>query len=48
MHYGASRLQNVTALYVMLGWDWYGFDKKRVGPRCGKLVFLHPVDLSVT
>jgi hypothetical protein len=27
----------------MLGWDWYGFNKKHVGTCCAKLVFLHPV-----
>jgi hypothetical protein len=26
---GASRLRNINALFFMLGWDWYGFDKKR-------------------
>jgi hypothetical protein len=27
----------------MLGWDQYGFDKKRARTRCAKLVFLHPM-----
>jgi hypothetical protein len=27
----------------MLGWDQYGFDKKRAGTRYAELVFLHPV-----
>jgi hypothetical protein len=27
----------------MLRWDWYGFDKKRIGTRYTELVFLHPV-----
>jgi hypothetical protein len=27
----------------MLGWEWYGFDKKRVRPHYAKLGFLHPV-----
>jgi hypothetical protein len=27
----------------MLGWDWYGFDKKRVGTRYAQLVFLHRI-----
>jgi hypothetical protein len=31
------------ALYFMLGWDRYGFDKKHAGIRYAKLVFLHPV-----
>jgi hypothetical protein len=27
----------------VLGSDWYGFDKKLIGSRYAKLVFLHPV-----
>jgi hypothetical protein len=27
----------------MLGWDRYGFDKKRTGTHYAELVFLHPV-----
>jgi hypothetical protein len=26
----------------MLGWDWYGFEKKNIGTRYVELVFLHP------
>jgi hypothetical protein len=31
----------------MLGWDRYGFDKKRVGTHCTEVVFLHPVGSTV-
>jgi hypothetical protein len=27
----------------LLGWDWCGFHKKRVGTNYDKIVFLHPV-----
>jgi hypothetical protein len=27
----------------MLGWDRYGFDKKRARTRCAELLFLHPM-----
>jgi hypothetical protein len=27
----------------MIGWDQYGFDKKRDGTRYDELLFLHPV-----
>jgi hypothetical protein len=27
----------------MLGWDWYGFDKKCVTTHYAELVLLHPV-----
>jgi hypothetical protein len=27
----------------MLGWGWYGFDKKCIGTRYAELMFLHPV-----
>jgi hypothetical protein len=30
-------------LFFMLGWDWYGFNKKRSGTYYAKLMFLHPV-----
>jgi hypothetical protein len=36
-------MQNVDALFFMLGWDGYGFHKKRAGALYAKLVFLHPV-----
>jgi hypothetical protein len=43
VNFGASRAQNVDALFSMSGWGCNGFDKKRAGIRCAKLVFLHPV-----
>jgi hypothetical protein len=33
----------VIVLFFMLGWDRYGFDKKRAGTHYAELVFLHPV-----
>jgi hypothetical protein len=43
VHSSASGGQNIDALFFMLGWDRYGFDKKRVLTHYAKLVFLHPV-----
>jgi hypothetical protein len=40
---GASRALNIDALFLMLGWDWYGYDKKCAGIHYAKLVFLHQV-----
>jgi hypothetical protein len=33
----------VLALFFMLGWDQYGFDKKRAETRYIELLFLHSV-----
>jgi hypothetical protein len=43
VHSGASMERNGNALFFMVGWDWYGFDKKRNGTQYVKLVFLHPM-----
>jgi hypothetical protein len=43
VHFSASRAPNVIALFFMLGWDWYVFDKNRSRTRYAKLVFLHQV-----
>jgi hypothetical protein len=43
MHSGASSARNGDALFFMLGWDQYGFDKKRDRTHYAELVFLHPV-----
>jgi hypothetical protein len=43
VHSGVSEEQNVDVPIFRLGWERYGFDKKRVGKHCAKLVFLHPV-----
>jgi hypothetical protein len=43
LHSVSSGMQNVNALFFMLGCDWYGFCKKCAGARYAKLGFLHPV-----
>jgi hypothetical protein len=43
VHYSASAARNIDALFVILGWDQYGFHKKHTGTRYVEFVFLHPV-----
>jgi hypothetical protein len=43
VHFGASGKQNVIALFFKLGWDQYGFNKKRAETRYAELVFSYPV-----
>jgi hypothetical protein len=43
VHSGASGAQNVVAVLFLVGWDQYGFHKKRAGIRYDKLVFFHSV-----
>jgi hypothetical protein len=43
VHSGASGPRNIDALFFMLGWDRYGFNKKHAGTRYAELVFSHPV-----
>jgi hypothetical protein len=43
VHSGASSTQNVDALFFMLQWDRYGFDKKRFRTHYAEHVFLHPL-----
>jgi hypothetical protein len=40
---GSSRTSNVDTLFLMLGWDQYGYDKIRTWTRYAKLLFLHLV-----
>jgi hypothetical protein len=40
---GAIGAGNIDTLFFMLGFDWYGFDKKHADTRYAKLVFLHPM-----
>jgi hypothetical protein len=41
VHSGASRVQNVIALFFMVGWDWYGFNKKRARTSYTQLLFFN-------
>jgi hypothetical protein len=43
VHYVASGEQNIDALFFMLRWDQYRFDKKCAGTPYDDLMFLHPV-----
>jgi hypothetical protein len=43
VHFGAPRAQNVDALFFMLGWDQYEFDKQRAKTCYAKGVILHSV-----
>jgi hypothetical protein len=38
-------VRNIDALFFMLGWDPFGFYKKRTRTHYAKLVFSHPVGL---
>jgi hypothetical protein len=48
VHSGAFGAQNINALFFMLGWDWYGFDKNCAGTCYAEFVFLHLVGSVVT
>jgi hypothetical protein len=43
VHSGGIETQKIDAIFFMLGWDRYGFDKRRIGTRYTELVLLHPV-----
>jgi hypothetical protein len=43
VHSTAFGVRNVDALFFMLEWDRYGYDKKRAGTCYAELVFLHPM-----
>jgi hypothetical protein len=40
---GVSGARNIEALFLILGWDRYIFDKQRAGTLYVEHVFLHPV-----
>jgi hypothetical protein len=42
VHSGSSGARNVDALFFMLGWDQYGYEKKSPRISYAELVFLHP------
>jgi hypothetical protein len=43
VHSNASGPRNIDALYLMLRWARYGFERKSARLCHAKLVFLHPV-----
>jgi hypothetical protein len=43
VHSIASQARKVDALFFILEWVRYGFQKKRIETCCATLVFLHPV-----
>jgi hypothetical protein len=43
VHCGASRVRNIDALFFLLRWDQYEFQKKCIGTRYPKLMFLRLV-----
>jgi hypothetical protein len=47
LYFGTSEFSNVNALFFILWGDRYEFDKKHVGTRYAKLVFLHPLGSAV-
>jgi hypothetical protein len=48
VHSSASGECNSDALVFMLGWDWYGFDKKHTRTHYTKLVFCIQWDLCIS
>jgi hypothetical protein len=38
-----SEARTIDALFFMLGWDWYRYDKKHARTRYAELLFLHLV-----
>jgi hypothetical protein len=43
VHFGLSEARNVDALFFMLAWAWYVFEKNRSGTHYTDLVFLNQV-----
>jgi hypothetical protein len=48
VHFGASGMRNMIALFFMLSRDRYRFDKKCAGTPYAEFVFFQPVNLQVT
>jgi hypothetical protein len=46
VHFGASGLQNIDALFFKIGWGQGGIYRKRVGTRYVELVLLHSVGFA--
>jgi hypothetical protein len=46
VHSGTFGMRNINALFFMLGWGRYRFDKKHARTHYIELVFLYPVGFA--
>jgi hypothetical protein len=46
MHFGASRVRNIDALFFILGWAQCAFHKSCIRTRYVDIVFLHQVRMA--